>query len=328
MQNALTVLKDKINKQGSISISEYMETCLYDPKHGYYMTRDPFGKNGDFITAPEITQLFGEMLALWVMGVWKKLGSPNNFNFIECGPGRGTCMSDMLRTLKLISPECFAGAGVKLVEISPFLEKIQSDRLSKYNVTWHKNIKEIDTSIPTILIGNELLDAFPIKQLMQETGTEKRITLKDDDLCFTEEGAVVERYEYMDDFLNHLNTNIKTGALLFIDYGYTNEGVDKESNGDTLQAVKNHKFVDILSNSGEADITSHVNFSHVQKMLENENVSIVPLATFLINLGLPVRAADLIEKQPLRQNEVEQAVYRLLHANEMGGLFKVLTKIY
>jgi SAM-dependent MidA family methyltransferase len=324
------ILKEKIEEQGAISIAEYMETCLYHPKYGYYMTRDPFGKDGDFTTAPEITQLFGEMLALWVVGAWQKLGSPKPFNFIECGPGRGTLMSDMLRTLKQIVPECFHAAQVKLVEISPFLQKIQQEKLSEYKISWHNDIKEIDLAEPTILIGNELLDAFPIKQFVTENGglVERQITVKEDILCFTHNGKVIQKSNDMDSFLTYLNKNIKQGFVLFIDYGYTEEGADSKSNGDTLQAIKNHKFIDVLEHCGEADITSHVNFTHVQKVLGGKNISIMPLSPFLINLGLPVRAADLIEKQPEKQQQIEQDVYRLLHAEQMGGLFKVLTKVY
>jgi SAM-dependent MidA family methyltransferase len=321
------LLKQKITEQGSISIAEYMETCLYHPEYGYYMTRDPFGKNGDFTTAPEITQLFGEMLALWIMATWQKLGSPEKFNLIECGPGRGTLMGDILRTLKKISPECFSASEIKLIEISPFLQKIQQHKLAEYNIKWHNKIEKVDLTLPTILIGNELLDAFPVQQF-NLNGEEKRVCLKNNELSFTHEDDVVEKSPVMDKFLTYLNDNIKNGALLFIDYGYTKEGMNGENTGDTLQAVKSHKFMDILTNCGEADITTHVNFSHVQEILKTENTSIVPLATFLIGLGLPVRAADLIEKQPAKTEEIEHAVYRLLHAEQMGGLFKVLTKIY
>ncbi len=329
------LLKNKIKQQNSISISEYMETCLYHTKYGYYMTRDPFGKDGDFTTAPEITQLYGEILALWVVATWQKLGSPASFNFIECGAGRGTLMRDMLRTLKKIAYECFNSAEVKLVEISPFLQNIQEQTLNKYNkIIWHKNIQQIDLSKPTILIANELLDAFPVNQFIKNndgTLTEKRITIKNDKFCFTcddEDCNIIEKSPIMDEFLSHINKNIKQGAVLFIDYGFTDDGKDTETSGDTLQAIKNHKFVDVLTHCGNADITTHVNFSYVAKLLGDENISIVPMATFLIALGLPVRAITLIEKQPAKKEEIEQAVYRLLNANEMGGLFKVLTKIY
>lgn len=350
------LLREKIEKQGAISIAEYMEACLYHPEYGYYMTRDPFGKNGDFTTAPEISQLFGEMLALWVFATWQKLGGAEKFNFVECGPGRGTCMSDMLRTLRKIAPQCFDAATVQLVEISPFLQKVQQKTLSQFEgVTWHSSIEKIDFTLPTILIGNELLDAFPVQQFTLKE-EEKCIITNGDKFAFTHEEEVIEKSPAMDSFLTTLSHKMQQGAVLFIDYGYTDEGryslrhpeldsrhpeldsgskavrppiqEQPQTNGDTLQAIQRHQFVGVLENPGEADLTTHVNFSHVQKVLGEENTSIIPLATFLITLGLPVRAADLIEKQPLRQQEVEDAVYRLLHAEQMGGMFKVLTKIF
>ena len=335
--SATQILKEKIAaKGGAISLEEYMETCLYDPQIGYYMTRTPLGENGDFTTAPEITQLFGEILAAWIVDSWVKMGAPTAFNLVEIGPGRGTLMHDILRTMFSVGSDCFGAAKITLVEVSPHLQKQQQSKLKCYNINYSENIDNINFNLPTILIANEVLDAFPIRQFERLEGKEdsffeRFITEENGQFIYTKnnekhtfkntENDIIETQEKMVLFLGNLKEKLTNGIALFIDYGDLTKGIQQ----DTLQAVKNHQKVSPFTSPGEADLTSQVNFSEVQKTLGNHCSNIVEMGPFLISLGFAVRATQLMQNASEEQKEtIEKASHRLLHPEAMGSLFKAV----
>lgn len=309
-----------ILKQGPLSIATYMETCLYHRDYGYYMTQNPFGKEGDFTTAPEITPLFGELLGCWVADTWDKLGSPSTFNLVECGPGRGTLMADMLHAIAKVAPNCQSACTPVLMEISPTLRQCQQQTLKQHHkATWAASLAQVDFTLPTILIGNEFFDAFPIRQFCG--GHERTVMAENDTLIFShpDEAVTYEDSPAQDAFLTDLKNKLTQGYALFIDYGYS------EGSGDSLQAVKNHAHVSPLAHPGTADLTAHVNFARLRKIWGENNTQLSDQASFLMALGLPLRAAKVLENSTDDQKiKIEQAVHRLLHRHEMGSLFKVL----
>lgn len=344
------IIKDSIEANGPMPVSEYMSLCLSHPEHGYYMTRDPFGVKGDFTTAPEISQMFGEMIGIWVLDSWMKMGSPNLFHLVECGPGRGTLMKDLLRATKN-NAEFSKAVQIHLMEISPILKKQQYDTLSSDTINWHSDLKTIPQNAPVIFIGNEFLDALPIDQY-QFTDAQwhkKYIDLnKNGSFCFTyktysgdtdspilrsllppEEGDILEvskaQTDMMHDFIKIIQK--QGGACLFIDYGYT-----LPSFKDTLQAIMHHNYVEILDEPGEADLTAHINFTDLATILLSENMTLYgPVAQkeFLTALGIEVRADQLRQVSSGRQSEnIQLALTRLIgdktQLNQMGDLFKVM----
>ena len=316
MADVSNILKEQIAQNGPISVADYMETCLYHPELGYYMVENPFGSKGDFTTAPEMTQLFGEMLAVWVVDSWLKMEEPSSFTLLECGPGRGTLMADLLRTIKRISPKTFESCRPILLEISPTLKKMQQRTLKEQDVEWASTLDEINFSDPAIVIGNEFLDAFPIQQFMKEE--ERMVDFKDGAFTFTTEGNITEKAPAIAAWLQNLKSKLN-GYALFIDYGY------KDGKGETLQAVQHHKKIGVFQAPGTSDLTAHVNFGVTMEALGPNNCQINDMSPFLMNLGLPVRAAQLLQKASDKdRKETESAMQRLLHPNEMGALFKVM----
>lgn len=325
------ILKSKIETNGPISLAEYMETCLYHEEHGYYMSSIPLGKDGDFTTAPEITQIFGEMIGAWVADTWMKMGKPENWQLLEAGPGKGTLMKDMLRTLKYALPECYNACDITLLEVSPMLKIVQREALMDHSICWASNLDEVDFSLPTIVIANELLDAFPVRQFKQkEEGqyTERLITVKNDKFTWVDatettelnlKGDVVETTDAMNSFLCQLKDKLNNGAALFIDYG-------DHGTGDTIQALKAHEKVSIFAHPGTSDLTTQVNFDNVRGIFGSERTSeLEPMAQFLTSIGMPMRAAALMENANEEQKQdIEQAMYRLMHPEQMGEMFKVM----
>ncbi|MEP3277618.1 MAG: class I SAM-dependent methyltransferase [Stappiaceae bacterium] len=344
----LTLL-DKIRRQilsnGPISIADYMAQCLGDPKFGYYMTKDPFGTAGDFITAPEISQMFGELVGGWCVETWKQLSKPSKFNLIEIGPGRGTLMSDLLRIAALDS-EFHAAASIHLIETSPLLKRHQQETLenAKLAVSWHESMASISDA-PTILIANELLDALPIRQFMftDSLWRERVVGVgQDQKLAFglgaatldpkslpnhchqIDEGTTVEISTAVTNLVEDISRTLlrNGGACLLIDYGYT-----RFTTGDTLQAVKTHKPTGILDEPGEADLTAHVNFDAVKRAAKLSGVyhhGPLEQGTFLLNLGLLERAGQLgSDKDRKTQEQIRADVERLAAPDQMGNLFKV-----
>jgi NADH dehydrogenase [ubiquinone] 1 alpha subcomplex assembly factor 7 len=325
---------------GPISVDRYMELCLSHPKHGYYVTRDPFGAAGDFVTAPEVSQMFGELIGAWAATVWRQVGAPARVNLIELGPGRGTLMADALRAAKAL-PEFHAAVAVHLVEISPVLRMLQGRTLAKADVpiTWHNCIEEISEG-PTIAIANEFVDALPISQFVKDhDGWHVRmIGIADDKLSFlaapdpmlaqsetdgTLVGTILERRD--DRPVSLLAQRIARfgGAGLIIDYGHAESGF-----GDTLQAVRGHQFTDPLEQPGEADLTAQVDFAAVAIWAERQGAATqgpIPQGEFLRRLGIEQRAARLKANATQQQAaDIGSALARLTARDKMGELFKVL----
>ncbi len=350
------IIRDIIKAEGPMPLSTYMGLCLGHPEYGYYMTRDPFGKKGDFTTAPEISQMFGEMIGAWVVDTWHKMGAPAQFILFEMGPGRGTLMADILRVGHKV--DGFEGAAqIHLMEMSPVLRKAQFKALSEYEPTWHMTLESIashDPSLPIIAIGNEFLDALPVDQYtLTDTGwTQKSITIDKNgsfriydraviNSVFFEKnslqntlfkprlGDVVEVSHEQKRFMNDLIDIVlnQGGICLLIDYGFSNNGC-----GDTLQALKNHVYCDILETPGECDITYHVNFGNLAEQMMSKNMMVhgpVSQSTFLKTLGIEIRAEALRHSasemnRPDIAQDVDVALVRLIDKDQMGDLFKVI----
>ncbi|MBX4335098.1 class I SAM-dependent methyltransferase [Bartonella raoultii] len=346
----MATLKEKIKKiianNGPITVSQYMTLALTDSQFGYYQTQTPFGRHGDFITAPEISQLFGEMIGIWTLINWEAHGCPTPFILAEMGPGRGTLMDDILRTIQRLSTKAFNAAEIFLLEISKTLATEQQKRLSSYQKQIHhiENLDHIPFS-PLFLIANEFFDALPINQYIKINGEwrERRITVNQNgNLTFiavpydfpssclqsyaskVPDGTIFEhapsRHQLMLQLTNHL-IQVKGSALL-IDYGAQDLAF-----GDTLQALSKHQFRNIFDAPGKHDLTSHVGFFFLKKIALEEGcfAEIFEQGDFLFKMGLLERAKQLrINKNIKLQNKIFQDVERLTSPDQMGKLFKVL----
>lgn len=323
-------LKARIAAEGPITVADYMAACLYDPDYGYYTTQNPLGAEGDFITAPELSQIFGELLGLWAADLWLKWGRPAPFTLLEAGPGRGTLMSDMLRAIKQTVPDMLQAMQVMLVEVSPTLQAVQQQTLAAYsNITWHTSLPESPLPMPVIALGNEVLDAFPVRQFVRDGDVykERLITVQNETFTFTTAPSptlltgtapLIETADAALCFVEQLKNVIQTGALLLIDYGGSGEG-------DTLQAMRKHSFADVLQTPGQADLTTHVNFDNVMATLGSGALGPVDMGLFLMQLGLPVRATALMENAtPEQKKQIEASTRKLLDPNDMGRHFKVV----
>jgi NADH dehydrogenase [ubiquinone] 1 alpha subcomplex assembly factor 7 len=334
------VLREKIRNSGPVDIGTFMKMALTDPGHGYYMNRDPLGEGGDFTTAPEISQMFGELLGAWAADTWMKLGSPGKFRLLECGPGRGTLMADAMRATAKV-PGFHQAATIVLLEASPALQRKQYQLLSSYVPQWIKTLAdELPGEGPVILLANEFLDALPVRQLVFTNGQwrERTVTLDVHDslsfgnLPFTitmpvpvagQEGDIYEFSPERDEFIRATSRILKEqgGAALFIDYGHT-----QSSAGDTLQAIRKHQFVPVFQDIGDADLTAHVDFAAVKYIAEQESLIVSGPAeqgTFLHNLGIALRAEALMRITD-RKEDILHALHRLTAADQMGKLFKVI----
>ncbi|KCV82991.1 hypothetical protein ATO10_05257 [Actibacterium atlanticum] len=339
MTELADILKRRIAAQGPISLSDYMAECLLHPDHGYYATRDPFGRGGDFITAPEISQMFGEMIGLWLAQCWMDQGCPTPFTLAEPGPGRGTLMADILRVTAKV-PGFLKAANVHLIEASETLAGIQQERLGDHNVTWSDTIDALPQA-PLFLVANEFFDALPIRQFQRdEKGwREVQVALKDGALSMglsapapiaaldhrlgdTNPGDIVEFCPAAAPITAQISARIAAhgGAALILDYG------DWRSLGDTFQALRDHKPVDALAEPGLADLTAHVEFEAVAKAAVGLQVpQMTAQGVFLERLGITARAQALAQK--LRGEALENHISahrRLTHPQEMGTLFKTL----
>lgn len=346
------MLKQRLLKQiartGPLTVADYMAECLFNPEHGYYTRKNPFGAEGDFITAPDISQMFGELTALWLIETWKAMDRPSEFCLCEIGPGRATWMSDILRTVQKAEPEFAGAAQILLIEKSPRLIEVQQTALAAHadQINWVAGIDHLP-SVPTLLIANELFDALPTRQYVK-TGSEwieRVVAQKDDELIFTtgtgaidpntlplsaavaDEGAIFEyapaREALAQEIASHITST--SGAALFIDYGH-----QKSELGDTLQAVRAHKQESVFANPGDADLTSHVDFEALNIAAKAGGAATFPVITqaaFLLGLGLIERAGILgTNKDEKTQREISAAVNRLAGngAGQMGDLFKVM----
>ena len=341
-------IRRRIAAAGPMPVGQYMALCLGDPEHGYYTTRDPFGVRGDFITAPEISQMFGELIGLWMATVWSQMGSPENIRIVELGPGRGTLMNDALRAVQMI-PAFREALVVHLVDISPALRSAQEQTLEHWGVglSWHTTLEEVPKG-PAIIIANEFFDALPINQAVKARygWHERQIEIgPDGQFAFTtarepiahfdmllpvpvRQAPLGSIYEWRDGKpAMQLGKRLKDqgGAALVIDYGHTTSGV-----GETLQAVGKHAYADPLAEPGNVDLTAHVDFRAlalgVQAMGAN-GFGPIDQAQFLTRLGIETRAAALKKKAASRAAaaDVDAALARLTGQGRtgMGELFKV-----
>ena len=327
-----------IEADGPMTFARYMELCLSHPQYGYYMTRDPFGVAGDFTTAPEISQMFGELIGAWAAAVWQQMGSPSSVKLIELGPGRGTLMADALRAAKAL-PDFRAALSVHLVEISPVLRARQQKTLAGAGVpvAWHRALEEIDDG-PVIVIANEFVDALPIQQyasgndgwhmlMVRIDGGRLNFTLAPDHAFRISAndpvGTIVEHR--LDGPIRLLARRIarQGGAALIVDYGNA-----KTTYGNTLQAARRHQYAEVLEHPGEADITSLVDFEQLAGTVRREGAQVrgpVEQGEFLRRLGIEARAAKLKAKATSQQaNDIDSALARLTAPDQMGALFKVL----
>lgn len=341
-------IRKLIRSAGPMPVSRYMDICLTHPEYGYYRTRDPLGREGDFITAPEVSQMFGELLGLWAASVWQSMGSPNRVHFVELGPGRGTMMADMLRAMRVLPP-FYQAAAVHMVEINPALIERQRETLSGTNarIQWHASFADVPEG-PTIILANEYFDALPINQMIRKAdGWHERVIDLDHNGQFifsaaaepqkhfeillpplvraAPEGAIYEwrsNHEIM-----QIGRRVREfgGAALVIDYGHA-----RSDAGDTFQAIARHTFADPLRNPGNADLTAHVDFEALALGVVDVGALAhgpVEQGTFLKRLGIERRAAGLIAKSSNEITaEVTAAIKRLAGTGRggMGSLFKVL----
>ena len=327
-----------------LPLDQFIEFALYDKVNGYYMKKNPFGKEGDFITAPNITRLFSEIIAIWVLTFWKSIGSPRKFNLLELGAGNGEMMKVIIETLKNF-PDCFNNCNFQIHEKSEFLKKQQQFNLKSEKMTWIDDIK-INNLFPTIYLANEFFDALPIKQFFKrkEGWVERFVNFKDEknakfkeqlidiknieqNLKFeiSKDQEIVEyspsSFEYLKDISNLIKNN--DGGLLIIDYGYLNLKMKE-----TLLAIKNHKHSNILEDIGDSDITYNINFNLFKKFVrqfDDLNFIITNQKKFLTSMGIIQRAEIISENIPFsKKSDLFYRIRRLIDEKQMGELFKVM----
>jgi len=334
------LLMRRIALAGPITVAEFMAETLGHPVHGYYQRRDPLGRAGDFITAPEISQMFGELIGLWCVEVWHLMGRPDPYRLVELGPGRGTLMSDALRAAR-IRPAFAAAMRLHLVETSPYLRERQAAALSGHHPQWHASFAEVPDG-PMLLVANEFFDALPVHQFeLRPEGWRERVVASEGDSLFfawTEPGP---SFALLSDrqrrgpqaevspaalgLASEIGRRLARcgGAALVIDYG-----PGRSLPGESLQAVRRHVPVDPLAEPGEADLSAHVDFAALARAAEAAGALAygpLPQGELLLRLGLAARAESLLARAtPEQAREIAAARRRLLDAREMGTLFKAL----
>ena len=333
-----------MTRSNNLSLDKFIEWALYDKNSGYYMKKNPFGKEGDFITAPNITRLFSEIIAIWIITFWKSLDSPKKFNLIELGAGNGEMMRVITETLKNF-PECFDACSFMIHEKSNFLIKHQKKNLNSEKVLWIKDIKKINSN-PTLYLANEFFDAIPIKQFFkQEDGwferfveikNKKKAEFKKQKIDIKKLEKILkfeisknqnvieyspETFKYLKDICKVIKKN--KGGILIIDYGYLNPKMQE-----TLQAIKNHKYSNILENIGDSDITYNINFSILKNFI-NQFHDLNSITTTqkksLTSMGLLQRAEIVSKNIPFsKKTDLFYRIRRLIDVKQMGELFKVM----
>lgn len=327
------ILINRINKEGPLSVADYMTQCLFHPEHGYYTTTTPIGRSGDFITAPEISQMFGELVGLSLAQAWHDQGRPSPFILAELGPGNGTLMSDILRVCSTVEGLLDA-ADIHLVEISKSLQDQQAQTLAQYDVTWVSDITKLPQK-PLFVIANEFFDCLPIRQFRKtRDGWQEQMIGQQDGVLGFVLGAVAPEITQSDrDFVELSPSALALtgaiarhigefgGAALIIDYG----AVPPE--GDTLQAIKAHEKCSPLHAPGTADLTAHVDFKALIAEAQNHAEVFMPTTQglFLEQLGITTRAQALAKgKTGAALEKIISQHRRLTHPEEMGTLFKVM----
>ncbi len=332
-----------IDSEGPIPLDRYMSLCLAHPTLGYYTTRDPLGSRGDFITSPEISQIFGELIGLWLAEMWLALGSPGVVRVVEAGPGRGTLMADILRAARAL-PAFAHTLDVHLIETSPELTSVQRLTLDGHRVTWHRSLETLPNG-PLLFVANEFFDALPVRQfecrrgqwferMIGRAGSGLAMGLSPDPIrpgTFpaghdqAPDGAVLELGQEREAFAKDLAAKLRaeSGAALIIDYGPPVWGY-----GDTFQAMRGHGYVDPLAEPGEADLTSHVDFdalARVANALGTEVYGPLDQGRFLNEIGLSIRVERLSAGKSAKERaDIASRAHRLVSANQMGRLFQVL----
>ncbi|MEE8226986.1 MAG: SAM-dependent methyltransferase [Kiloniellales bacterium] len=344
------MLARRIAQQAPLSVADYMALALTDPECGYYMGRDPLGARGDFVTAPEVSQMFGELVGLWCADAWQRLGEPAEILLVELGPGRGTLMADALRAARPL-PAFGDALRVHLVEISPALRACQAETLASVAPTWHDGLADLPEG-PLLLIANEFFDALPARQLVKTAAgwCERQVTLADGPgdaapafafglsapgpdaesavpaaLRGAPEGALFETSPSAARMAAEIGRRLAAhgGAAVIIDYGH-----GQSATGETLQSVRGHARHDVLADPGSADLTCHVDFAALARAAREagaETHGPVGQGVWLRRLGIEARAAGLTERAtPAQQKDIRTALDRLTGPEQMGDLFKVL----
>lgn len=335
-----------ITGQGPISIADFMALSLHDPEYGAYASRDPIGAGGDYVTSPEVSQTFGEMCGLWVIQTWHNLGRPARPLLVELGPGRGTLMRDVLRTINSAMRKFLEDCEVVLVEASPVLKSEQEKVLANapVKVNWIPTLDALETDRPVFVLANEFFDCMPIRQYVKtvEGWAEKMIVVRDGNLALglkrvhepekvlppaaadAPEDGVLETspaaVAIIDDLARMIAQN--NGAALIFDYGY-----DAPTYKETLQALKRHKYADALSAPGDSDLSAHVDFAALIAAARQAGAIAsgpVEQGDFLADLGIEVRAQRLVMANPQKAKDIVAGVTRLIDPKEMGALFKVI----
>ncbi|WP_374654547.1 class I SAM-dependent methyltransferase [Dongia sp.] len=342
MHPAQRSIRQRIALEGPLTVAALMEEALAG-RNGYYRDNDPLGVEGDFITAPEVSQMFGELIGLWCVDTWQRLGSPASFHLVEMGPGRGTLMADALRAAR-VAPAFLAAKQLHLVEINEALQRKQAEKLHEHTPRWHTTLAEVADG-PMILIANELFDALPIHQLeMTAQGWRERVVaLNGDTLQFglaapgpalgllrpahkaAETGAIAEVSPASIGLVDAIARRIvaDNGAALIVDYGPAESGL-----GDSFQALKRHRYHAPLEELGAADLTAHVDFGALKAAAEEAGAQVfgpVTQGDFLRALGIELRADMLAKKSDLATTEIlRRQVHRLIAPEQMGRLFKAI----
>lgn len=343
----LEILRHRIAAEGPITVAAFMSDCLLHPEHGYYRSQEAIGLGGDFITAPEISQIFGELLGVWAADYWQKIGGPSRCYLVELGPGRGTLMRDALRAARALPPFRAALMPV-LVEASQRMREAQQKVLAGEAASWHEEVATLPKDAPIILLANEFLDALPIRQFQRgDDGAwhERCVGLADDGVSLqfqldprplplekvlpalreAPRGAIVESSPAARAVASEIAVRLRLqgGAALFVDYGYDQPGI-----GETLQAVYRHAYADPLSEPGLADLTAHVDFAAFSAAAVHNGALVhgpVRQGDFLKALGIEMRAAKLKQSGTAVQGmEIDAALHRLTAPEAMGTLFKAL----
>jgi NADH dehydrogenase [ubiquinone] 1 alpha subcomplex assembly factor 7 len=338
-------LASLIEMEGPLPLDRFMALCLGHPRHGYYMTRNPLGAAGDFTTAPEITQMFGEIIAIWLMQCFDLMDRPATVDLIELGPGRGTLIVDILRAGRAM-PDFLGSLRPRLVEMSPHLRALQESTLHAAGIqaTWHGSLDDIPSG-PTLLFANEFIDALPVRQFQKlQTGWAERVVVqRNGELALglmpaapalpewtaaAAPGDIAEIRPAADRLGEALGRRLALhpSAAIVIDYGHAPSAL-----GDTLQGVRGHRKVPILDRPGETDLTAHVDFQSLADAIARAGATVLPFMSqgaFLKEMGLELRAGILGAKATdLQKRELAAAMERVAGPREMGQLFKVLAAV-
>jgi len=336
-----SIIRERLALDGPMRVSDFMQICLLHPEHGYYVKNPAIGTGGDFITAPEISQMFGELLGLCLAQAWMDQGAPDDFHLLELGPGRGTLMSDILRATRSV-PGLHHAADITLFEASQTMRQRQTETLAEYHVNWITSIDELANK-PIFVVANEFFDALPIRQYVRagDAWHERLIGLQNRELGFglspvaqtgdylnmrlknTNDGDIVEIAETAQAMIAKLSQHIQSngGCALIIDYG------DWTSKGDTLQAVMGHKYSNVLEALGDADLTAHVDFEQIAQASQCQVSKMCTQQDLLERLGISHRTQTLVTSaaSEAQKNDIISAYRRLTHEEEMGTLFKAIS---